>query len=225
MTSSVAENRRTLNKQATRQAIVTAALEILRQSDNGGLTATGIAEKAGISRRTLFNYFPSVDAVLCEPLQSLLNGLVDSLNGAPTDQPLIKSVAWAMKAPAVTELLAPVAQIAVYAKHADDGLLTVSEAAWQQSATAVISEVAARHPQASDFVVRVFAHAVLGAGQAAFDEWIDRLVAEGDAISTPSFAPSAQHVALLHELLNEAMTELGDGFATLQTTNSSAEEN
>ena len=63
MTSPRSGTRRELNKRATKQAIVGAVADGLRNGAGTALTATQIAEAAGVSRRTLFNYFPSVDAV------------------------------------------------------------------------------------------------------------------------------------------------------------------
>lgn len=57
--------RRAERKDQTRVAISDAAWQILWAEGTGKLTASHIAERAGVSRRTFFNYFPSVEAYCC----------------------------------------------------------------------------------------------------------------------------------------------------------------
>ncbi|MCH5450323.1 TetR/AcrR family transcriptional regulator [Bacillus cereus] len=52
-------SRRELNKQATRAAIIEAAVSLLSENGLGNFTAEDLADAVGISRRTFFNYFPS----------------------------------------------------------------------------------------------------------------------------------------------------------------------
>jgi AcrR family transcriptional regulator len=47
-----------------RERILAVALELLRQRGMASLTMSAIAEGSGISRATLYHYFPDVDAVL-----------------------------------------------------------------------------------------------------------------------------------------------------------------
>jgi AcrR family transcriptional regulator len=47
-----------------RERILAVALELLRERGMAALTMSAIAEQAGISRPTLYHYFPDVDAVL-----------------------------------------------------------------------------------------------------------------------------------------------------------------
>lgn len=47
-----------------REHVLDAALELLREHGMPGLTMSALAERAGMSRPTLYHYFPDVDAVL-----------------------------------------------------------------------------------------------------------------------------------------------------------------
>ncbi len=47
-----------------RQAILDAAVALLRDGDGSRFSADELAERAGVSRRTIFNHFPSLDDVL-----------------------------------------------------------------------------------------------------------------------------------------------------------------
>jgi len=58
-------SRRELNRVQTSEAIHAAAVTLVLRHGLGGATIDAIAEQAGVSRRTLFNYFPTKeDAVL-----------------------------------------------------------------------------------------------------------------------------------------------------------------
>ena len=69
-----APTRRELNKAATRQAISDSTLELLRSKGPGKFTVEDIAEAAGISRRTFFNYFSSTEAAIA----SVTHGFLDT---------------------------------------------------------------------------------------------------------------------------------------------------
>ena len=74
-----APSRRELNKAATRQSITDAALALLRSSGPGNFTVEDIADAAGISRRTFFNYFSSTDAALASITHGFLNNAIQQL--------------------------------------------------------------------------------------------------------------------------------------------------
>lgn len=215
MTSISVGNRREKNKQATLQAIVTAASDLLHEGHGAGITATQIAEAAGISRRTLFNYFPTVDAILSYPLHAVLETMVESINELTDTMPLIEAIVLALKSDEVAKLLGQVALFGAYLKaDSPTGCYPANMDEWQIATTDVIQRVARRYPQADSFSIRVFTHAILGAGQAAFDEWIERL-------PSPNGSPmelSDELVAEFHHLITQAMKTLDEGFAALPTT-------
>ena len=78
-----APSRRELNKAATRQSITDAALALLRSSGPGNFTVEDIADAAGISRRTFFNYFSSTDAALASITHGFLNNAIQRLQLRP----------------------------------------------------------------------------------------------------------------------------------------------
>ncbi|MFJ2618854.1 TetR family transcriptional regulator [Glutamicibacter sp. NPDC087344] len=215
MTSLSVGNRREKNKQATLQAIVAAAADLLHEGHGASITATQIADAAGISRRTLFNYFPTVDAILSYPLHTVLETMVESINEFPDSIPLIEAIVLALKSDEVSKLLGQVALFGAYLKaDSPNGCYPTNMAEWQIATTDVIERVARRYPQADNFSIRVFTHAILGAGQAAFDEWIDRL-------PHPHGAPlelSNELIAEFHHLITQAMKTLNEGFTALPTT-------
>lgn len=55
-------------------------------------TMTDIAEAAGISRRTLFNHFPSKVSLLFPAADEFMAGLTQKLTGRPTEERLVVSI-------------------------------------------------------------------------------------------------------------------------------------
>lgn len=218
MTSPSTGNRRELNKQATKQAIVEAVADLLRHGSGTALTATQIAEAAGISRRTLFNYFPSVDAVYSYPLHQVLGTMVDSISDLTDSMPLVEAIIEALKSDDVARLLGQVAHFGAFLRTegANCGFPAMMNE-WQTAATEVIEKVARRYPHANTFTVRVFTHALLGAGQAAFDEWIERL----PATETVGMDISPELISVFHSLITQAMETLDEGFKALPLSSTS----
>ncbi len=60
-------SKREQNRQHTRQAILDAARHLLATRGYGNFTANEVADLAGCSRRTFFNYFPTLPAAILEP--------------------------------------------------------------------------------------------------------------------------------------------------------------
>ena len=57
-------DRRSASKAARRQAIIEAALSLARERGRDGFSVEELAEHAGVSRRTVFNYFGSLNEIL-----------------------------------------------------------------------------------------------------------------------------------------------------------------
>ncbi|MGP9649334.1 hypothetical protein CQ017_11485 [Arthrobacter sp. MYb224] len=215
MTSNGTGTRRELNRQATHQAIVDAALRLLREGHGTAITATQIAEIAGISRRTLFNYFPSVDAILSYPLHAVLEHMVETLTPLTDQLPLMQAVVRALESERATELLGQVAQFGAYLRRQENGTCYPPNfIAWQSATGDVIAKIAARYPHTDAYSIRVFTHAILGAGQAAFDTWIDQLP-EPDATG---LHVSDELISSFHRLITRAMETLDAGFNSLPLT-------
>jgi AcrR family transcriptional regulator len=75
-------------KNQTRAALTDAALDLLAREGIDGLTADRIAEAAGVSRRTLFNYFARVEDILTASLEAATAETIDAIVARPADEPL-----------------------------------------------------------------------------------------------------------------------------------------
>ena len=96
--SVAAPSRRELNKAATREAIALAALDFLRSGDLNAFTVDDVAEAAGASRRTFFNYFSSVEAAVASFTQNYLDQVIVELEARPAGEPLLESAQIALSA-------------------------------------------------------------------------------------------------------------------------------
>lgn len=200
-----APSRRELNKSATRDAIVHAAFEQLNTGGFSSLTAESVAEAAGVSRRTLFNYFPSIEAALNEPTKQLLDRAVSALDGMDLDVDLLSAAVAAVESLVDPALLEPVATLYLHAA-AHPQMTRMQLEAWNTCAEQLTQIVTVRAPQGTELAAMVFAHAIVGAGKAAFAQWSKHLTGPLDAHSTQ----------LLRTTLAEAIAQLRDGFPSLQ---------
>lgn len=98
--------RREANKARTREAVVDAATHLLHSQGLAGLTAELVADEAGISRRTFFNYFPSVEAVFASQAAEVIEEMGVALASRPAEESLIDSAKAVIGATFTVEVLA-----------------------------------------------------------------------------------------------------------------------
>ncbi len=70
-------------KQATREALVRAGMELFIERGYDQTTLAEIAEAAGVSTRTIFAYFPSKEDILFATYQTMRDALVQALEERP----------------------------------------------------------------------------------------------------------------------------------------------
>lgn len=198
-------SRRELNKTATRDAIVNAAIEQLKAHGFTSLTAESVADAAGVSRRTLFNYFPSIEAALNEPTKLLLDRAVFSFDGLDRDVDLLSAAVYAVESLVDPALLEPVAALYLQAQ-AHPQMARMQLESWNTCAEQLNRIILQRAPEGTELSALVFAHAIVGAGKAAFALWAKQLTGPIDQRSTDT----------LRSILAEAIAQLRDGFPSLQ---------
>lgn len=91
MTADPQLSRREANKTRTRDALVDAVYALLSAEGVESLTAERVADAAGISRRTFFNYFSSVEEVVAYRAQQVYEELQVRLMARPAEESLIDS--------------------------------------------------------------------------------------------------------------------------------------
>ena len=207
-------SRRELNKAATRQAITASTLALLRQHGPGNFTVEDIAEAAGISRRTFFNYFSSTEAAIASVTNGFLDSALEQFRRRPADEPILESARAALVALADPMTVAPLAEL--FGLTQGNPLMARSELeAWDHCTEQIIAAARERSPQGTgtheqgsgiehdELYVRALAGSVVSCGKAAMDVWFRRC--------GPDLSPES--LAILRQLLIDSMGLLGSGFA------------
>ncbi len=193
---------RSRRMRATRERISDSALELAAEDPQARLTAERIADRAGVSRRTFFNYFPSVEAAFFAPVQNLLRAAVEHVGTIPAGVPLAEAMSRSMAAAADEERLDRLGLCAHYGTRLPQ--LQGSDLEQWEVADALLSEAfAERYRQLDSFEVRCLTGAVIGTCRAAVQEWDARTGGRGGSDSAP----------LLAELMQTALTRVATGFA------------
>ena len=86
-------------------------LRLVETEGPAALTAERVADAAEVSRRTFFNYYPSVDALIAAGAGALLQRIADALADRPDDEPLADSVIQVVDEVVTLELLSAMVRI------------------------------------------------------------------------------------------------------------------
>ncbi|MGN5734234.1 TetR/AcrR family transcriptional regulator [Arthrobacter psychrochitiniphilus] len=165
-----APSRRELNKAATREAIALAALDFLRSGDLNTFTVDDVAEAAGVSRRTFFNYFSSVEAAVASFTQNYLDQVIVELEARPAGEPLLESAQIALSALGNAHDLGILAE--TFALTQDPQLSRFQLQAWDECSTKITQFARDRMPAGTDeLFLFTLVGAVIGGGRAAFLVW------------------------------------------------------
>jgi AcrR family transcriptional regulator len=202
---SAVPSRRELNKAATRLAITDAALALLRTKGPGNFTAEDIAEAAGISRRTFFNYFSSTDAALASIVHNFLDNAIQQLRLRPAEEPMLESAQAALVALADPKAVAPLAELFTLTRQSP--LMSHTELeAWDHCRAQVFAVARERMAGTAGGQDELYVHALAGSvmscGKAAMEVWFSR--------RGPDLSPDS--LAELRQLLIDSMALLGAGF-------------
>jgi AcrR family transcriptional regulator len=198
-------SRRELNKAATRQAITDAALALLRSNGPGHFTVEDIADAAGISRRTFFNYFSSTEAAIAAVTFGFLDKALQQFRLRPAGEPFLESARASLVELADPMTVAPLAEL--YSLGQANPQLSRSELeAWDHCTAQIITAARERLREGvelDELYLRALAGSVISCGKAAMDVWFLRC---GGSLTPDS-------LSTLRQLLIDSMGLLGSGFA------------
>lgn len=179
-----ATSRRELNKVATREAIANAALEFLRSGGLNSFTVDDVAAAAGVSRRTFFNYFSSVEAAVASFTQDYLDQVIVELQARPADEPVLESAQIALSAVGSARNLAILAETFTLTQDPQLGRFQLQ--AWDECSVKIIEVARHRLPQGADeLYLHALVGAVIGSCRAAFLVWFQK---HGTTITEESLA-------------------------------------
>ncbi|MEO6532346.1 MAG: TetR family transcriptional regulator [Pseudolysinimonas sp.] len=158
-------------RERTRDALMTAALELFEERGYDATTAAAIADRAGVTEMTFFRHFPSKDAVLiADPYDPLI---ADAIRRQPASRPALAAAIGGIAA-AWTSVPAPVsaevrARLRIVSRTPSlRGALARNSA---QTEAAIAEALVDRGSSSSDG--RIAASATLGALNSALLEWAD----------------------------------------------------
>ncbi|WP_077489749.1 TetR/AcrR family transcriptional regulator [Sinomonas mesophila] len=196
-------SRREQNKAATRESIVAAALGLARERGLGAFTVEDIAESAGVSRRTFFNYFTSPEEAIAAPTFGFLDRALERLGDRP-DEPLLDSALTVIYGLADNDLIAPMAESFLVA-HGHEPVARFQLQAFEECREKIVAAIRGRGGADSldGLYVHALAACVISCGKSALEVWM--------AERGGDLAPSS--LARLRELLTASITHLKSGFA------------
>ncbi|MFD6098609.1 TetR/AcrR family transcriptional regulator [Nocardiopsis flavescens] len=209
-------DRREALKSRHRRAIVDAAAALTAERGDTGFTVDRLAERADVSRRTVFNHFRSLDDILLEVFGRMLEEIVDgigaNLDAAPDGDDdaanIFDSLADAIRG---TDLLTPITRLKHFVRQGGDTPSASRAALFELAMTDVGTRLSAivlrRHPQADPLVVDLMCGAIIGGGAVIVGHW--------EQITGGSLDDESRRVwsALLERILSVTR----DGYGSIRT--------
>ncbi|WP_434993483.1 TetR family transcriptional regulator [Arthrobacter sp. Ld5] len=194
--------RREQNKIDTRRAIADAAFDLALTVGPGAFTVDQIAGRAGVSRRTFFNYFPSAEDALTVRTDGFLDLALEVFGRMPQDEPLFDSIIRAFTETTRMEGLSQHGALFRMAGSNPD-LLRAQLHAWERAEARVVVALRRRlGAGTSELYLTALVGSVLSCTKAAMRDWA--------AMTSDSAGDPGQE---LEERILAALTMLRDGFS------------
>lgn len=204
---------RSRKRAETRSALVHAAYAIVRDAGFDGLTAEAVADRAGVSRRTFFNYFPSVESVLTASVTEFFAAVGDRLDARPVAEDVVDSALAVVTDPADGDLLERIGVLAAAGEaspHAR-GLILVELHAWLDWLEGWLRRRLG--PDATDLYVATLASSLVGAAEAAFRVWL-----RDGGVTADAAAPAPADPASLRDCFTAAIGHVRTGLDPQRAT-------
>lgn len=204
--------RRELNKARTREAIVEALRTLVRDQPVHRVTVDQLAATAGISRRTFFNYYGGIPAVVSEVIGSSTEHLADAIGDLdPTASPLHPLRRLVAEVGIPTDLIEWLALLNLHAEADDPAAATFERAVWAEKGAWLESLLAERLPQGADpLYVATLATTIMNCFAAAERSWA--------ASREPGAPVDDPDVAQFHRQLDRALAYAQHGWAPQAAT-------
>lgn len=207
-------------KEARRQAIVASALSLAQSHGRDGFSVDQLAEDAGVSRRTVFNYFGSVNEILLAAHSQVMDVLIADFQQRSAATPVgdgsmvsvFDEVAHLM---CEIELVGPMSTLAeLLGENPDldpDSARLVREIL-RLTADQMAAEAKRRSPQADQLDIDLLVHSLIDGLVVINSHWMARTGGKDTAESR----------TVWDELLNQLITTVRNGYSApaSQTQNS-----
>ncbi len=202
MTSHPTHGLREQKKARTRDELVEAAYAVVRDDGIAGLTAEAIAARAGVSRRTFFNYFPSVGSVLAAGVADFFVGLAGGLDARPAGEPLLDSLESLIATPADPRMFERIAALGRVGLGSEEARAAMQGVLHDWLPWLIELFRGRLHPDVDELYVVNLATSVIAAAEASVFIWAARTEAD----------LSSHSVAQLAATLNDSLRFLRTGF-------------
>ena len=169
------QGRRELNKARTREAIITALHDLALERSVEQVTVDQLAEAAGISRRTFFNYFPSIQAVISEVIGSHTEHLAAAMGRLTPGVSPFEAVRRLIAEVGIpTALLDWFTVLNCHLPRQDHGgPVGLERAIWAEKGAWLEAQLRARLPEGTDdLYVATLADTIMGCFAAAEKVWL-----------------------------------------------------
>lgn len=191
-------------KAATRSALIAAALRLAVERGPDGVTVEDIADAAGVSVRTFFNYFATKEAAFVADDLERGRRFVAAVVGSAADRPVWDLLREAAASTMVSAEL-PGHQQTLKLQLVRTSPTVVAEVlgAFAELEHHLVAELARRLPRSAPLQVHLMANAVIAAVRAATETWLASPGSTTDAyavllddaftILSPAFAADSRH--------------------------------
>jgi TetR/AcrR family transcriptional regulator, regulator of autoinduction and epiphytic fitness len=189
---------RTLLKQRHRRAILDAAAALMEETGGTDFGVDRLAERAEVSRRTVFNHFASIDDIVIEVTGEILSGLIDRFQLGEPRESLYDEVADAIRG---TDLVEPMAYLTrvlggdepVDAATEPAHAVILSRASSQVSER-LVSQILDRRPDTDELTVRLLAGALMSGLVELNRRWHAETGASVDDASRAAWSRLLEHL-------------------------------
>lgn len=203
--------RREQNKARTRDALLDALRALISAAGSDVVTVEQVAEEAGVSRRTFFNYFPTVEAALAEGMSAPLAGIEEAFLARPDDEDPLTAVTRALReAPIGNELTTWM--YALDCSTAKGLTPTMVLNVWQHQRGWLEGVLSRRLGDRDPLRVTTLAAAIMAVFEATEAIWIERLT-EASGTGGPATVDSAA-TAEFNALLAQALEHVRSGWTS-----------
>ncbi len=172
------------------QAIVAGALELFEERGFERTTIDQIAAAVDISRRTFFRYFADKEELFFAEDERLLQGIEDTLDGAPDGEPVLELARRATRALAASSVADPERRLArerlIAATPALQARRMAKTLRWERAIAARLVARGSTEPEAL-LVPKV----ALACFQAAYERWVRQPGQDLPGLVDESFAALA----------------------------------
>ena len=204
MTEAPPVGRRELNKARTREAILGSLRELVAQLPAEEVTVDQVAERAGISRRTFFNYFGSIAAALSAVFAEHAAGMISSLDPQQIRVDPLAALRRLVQAREIPpDFIGWLSDLNCH-EQGTDGQMLLERTVWADMAGWLREQLHDLLPGADPLFVATLSSAVMSCFQAAEEAWAD---------DPARPAPHTEaDTAAVHDHLDRALALLASGW-------------